>query len=233
MKYLVNHDLVKESLDEWAGSKSLVIGAYFFWSGGDSMEKSQLGLLQSLLYDILRVFPSVVPEMSPKRWLTTSTVGTNFDRSWTRTELLECLEYLTKKRTWPVKFCFFVDGVDEYKGDPAEIVRILEDFTTSPDVKVILSSRPWTEIESALVPILDQKLLLQDFTKDDIRRYIQDLLVRDDRFQRVRKEDGRYEGFVDQILSKTQGVFLWVFLALRELLKGLTHKDTVLDLEKG
>ncbi|KFZ09645.1 hypothetical protein V502_08586, partial [Pseudogymnoascus sp. VKM F-4520 (FW-2644)] len=74
MKYLVKHDLVKESLDEWAGSKSLVTGAYFFWSGGDSMEKSQLGLLQSLLYDILRVFPSVIPEMSPKRWLTTSTV---------------------------------------------------------------------------------------------------------------------------------------------------------------
>lgn len=232
MKYLVKHDLVKESLNEWAGSKSLVTGAYFFWSGGDSMEKSQLGLLQSLLYDILRVFPSVIPEMSPKRWLTTSTVGTNFDCSWTRVELLECFEYLTKKRTWPVKFCFFVDGVDEYKGDPAEIVRILEDFTTSPDVKVILSSRPWTEIESALVPSLDQKLLLQDFTKDDIRRYIQDLLVKDDRFQRVREKDERYEGLVEQILSKAQGVFLWVFLAVRELLKGLTHKDTMLYLEK-
>ncbi|KFZ19148.1 hypothetical protein V502_03810, partial [Pseudogymnoascus sp. VKM F-4520 (FW-2644)] len=130
------------------------------------------------------------------------------------------------------KFCFFVDGVDEYKGDPAEIVRILEDFTTSPDVKVILSSRPWTEIESALVPSLDQKLLLQDFTKDDIRRYIQDLLVKDDRFQRVRENDERYEGLVEQILSKAQGVFLWVFLAVRELLKGLTHKDTMLYLEK-
>ncbi|OBT62583.1 hypothetical protein VE03_07372 [Pseudogymnoascus sp. 23342-1-I1] len=232
MKYLVNHDMVKESLDEWAGSKSLVTGAYFFWSGGDSMEKSQLGLLQSLLYDILRVFPSVIPEMSPKRWLDTSTVGTRFAPSWKRVELLECFEYLTKKRTWPVKFCFFVDGVDEYKGDPAEIVRILENFTTSPDVKVILSSRPWTEIESALVPVLEQKLLLQDFTKDDIRRYIQDLLVNDDRFQRVRKRDDRYEGLVEQILRKAQGVFLWVCLAVWELLKGLTHKDTVLDLKK-
>ncbi|KFX91101.1 hypothetical protein V490_06073 [Pseudogymnoascus sp. VKM F-3557] len=230
MKYLVDHHRVKKSLDEWARSKSLVIGAYFFWSGGDTMEKSQLGLLQSLLYDILRVFPSVIPEMSPKRWLNTK--NSSGTRSWTQIELLECFEYLTKKRAWPVKFCFFVDGVDEYKGDPAEIVQILEDFAKSPDVKIILSSRHWTEIEEALVPILDQRLLLHKFTTGDINRYIKDLLVSDPRFQRVIEKDGRYEGLVKQISSKAEGVFLWVFLAVRELLKGLTHKDTMLDLEK-
>ncbi|KFY07882.1 hypothetical protein V492_06737 [Pseudogymnoascus sp. VKM F-4246] len=232
MKYLINHDLVKEFLDEWAGSKSLVTGAYFFWSGGDDMEKSQLGLLQSLLYDILRVFPSVIPDMSPKRWSATSTIGTTYYPPWSRVELLECFEYLTKKRTWPVKICFMVDGVDEYKGDPAEVVDVLENFATSPDVKIILSSRPWTEIELALVPVLDQKLLLQDYTKDDIRSYIYDHLVRDYRFQKVREKDERYEGLIEEILSKAQGVFLWVFLAIKELLKGLTHKDTLLDLEK-
>ena len=231
MKYLVSHDLVRKSLEDWAGSKSLFTGAYFFWSAGDDMEKSQNGLLQSLLYDILRRCPSVLPELSPDRWASPKLAGTNLDGSWSRTELLESLEWLTKKRTWPAKFCFFVDGVDEYKGDPAEIVDLLENFAASSDVKVILSSRPWTEIESALKPISDQKLVLHDFTQGDIRRYIQDLLVQDRRFQSVMEKDERYEGLVNQILNKAQGVFLWVFLAVRELLKGLTHEDTVFDLE--
>ncbi|KAB8259761.1 hypothetical protein BDV32DRAFT_159176 [Aspergillus pseudonomiae] len=50
MKYLLAHPQTLESLRSWAGSEKLVIASHFFWSAGNSMQKSKIGLLQSLLY---------------------------------------------------------------------------------------------------------------------------------------------------------------------------------------
>ncbi|KAI9650418.1 hypothetical protein NHQ30_000432 [Ciborinia camelliae] len=230
MKYLVGHDIVKRALVDWAGTKALFTGNYFFWSAGNEMEKSQKGLLQSLLYDILRSRPSQLPALFPDRWMSPNDAGANMDGSWSQNELLDAFELLTKKQAWPAKFFLFIDGVDEFMGDPTEITRLLKAFATSVDVKVLVSSRPWTEIETSLNPIPDQILTLHEFTQNDVKSYIYDLMAEHPGFRDI-KMDKRYSNLIDKISKKAQGVFLWVVFAVREMFKGLTHEDTISELE--
>ena len=99
MKHLTNHQTVREALEEWAGSKSLFTGSYFFWSAGNEMMKSQQGLLQSLLYDILRQCPAMIPVVTPSRWLGSPIFGGDFHEAWTRVELFRAFEELANQGT--------------------------------------------------------------------------------------------------------------------------------------
>ncbi|KAJ8068446.1 hypothetical protein OCU04_004002 [Sclerotinia nivalis] len=45
MKYLMGHDVVKNALVDWAGTKPLFTGNYYFWSTGNEMEISLLYII--------------------------------------------------------------------------------------------------------------------------------------------------------------------------------------------
>ncbi|CAD6441199.1 4159d68c-3291-4313-9b2a-ad5586edc72e [Sclerotinia trifoliorum] len=173
MKYVVGHDDVKNALTDWAGTKPLFTGNYYFWSAGNEMEKSQQGLLRSLLYDILGNCPSVLPKLFPDRWVSPNHAGINIDGSWSQAELLDAFNQLTKNQS---------------------------------------------EIERFLTPIPGQSLSLQDFTREDIKDYIHDLITEDPGFSNT-QIDERYGNLIDEISDKSGGVFLWVALAVREILK--------------
>lgn len=67
MKYLYNYSKTGAALREWATGKDLVVAGFFFWSAGTSMQKSQEGLLQSLLMCILKQRPALIPHLYPDR----------------------------------------------------------------------------------------------------------------------------------------------------------------------
>lgn len=166
MKFLCDHAEIKKALQTCAGSENLVIASYFFWSAGNRMQKSQQGLLQSLLYQVLRQCPVLIPTVCPSR------AGTNnFYQSppaWTRQELAEAFSQSGRQTLSTTKFCFFVDGLDEYEGEKTELIHILEGLATSSSIKICLSSRPWNVFVNAFGRSNERKLLLQDFTEDDI-----------------------------------------------------------------
>jgi len=231
MKYLCDNEKVQSLLEEWAGSKLLFTGTYFFWSAGNGMQKSQEGLLQSLLYDVLRKCPALIPIIAPERWERGGAMP-YFESAWTREELFEAFSTLTKQTILPIRLCFFIDGLDEYEGDPVDIVEILKGFAVSVDIKICVSSRPWTELEQALAGDSDRKLMLQDFTRNDIRRYIHDLLEENLKFQPVKDDAASFGDLATEIVDKAQGVFLWVFLVVKSLLRGLRYGDTLSDLQR-
>lgn len=111
MKYLNDHDLTDKSLAQWAGDKRLVKASFYFWFTGGSLQKSQDGLLRSLLFEILRQCPSLIPEVCPMRWKTT-----DISDPWTKSELMETLKRITLTTTISTKFFFLIDGLDEYQG---------------------------------------------------------------------------------------------------------------------
>jgi hypothetical protein len=65
MRYLYDHERTRELLTTWSGSKPLDIAAYFFWNSGTSEQKSQIGLLRSLLHEILSVHRDLIPDAFP------------------------------------------------------------------------------------------------------------------------------------------------------------------------
>jgi hypothetical protein len=189
------------------------------------MQKSQEGLLKTLLYEILRKFPNLIQTCVPYQY------GSSYQHSWTRSELPEAFSTLKHGLTTSTKFCIFIDGLDEFQGEPRELLPVICDLADSPNVKVCVSSRPW----QIFIDEFDQdpryRLYLQDLTRPDIEAYVCYNFVNDRNFQQARKEDPGYEKLVNKIVKRAQGVWLWVALVTKSLLNGFTYGDSPKDLE--
>ncbi|KAK3386184.1 hypothetical protein B0H63DRAFT_560619 [Podospora didyma] len=68
MKFLASYSTTEQLLRGWSSPKETTIAAQYFWSTGTAMQKSWLCLLRSLLYDILRKVPLLIPTALPGRW---------------------------------------------------------------------------------------------------------------------------------------------------------------------
>lgn len=115
------------------------------------------------------------------------------------------------------RFCFFVDGLDEYEGDYTEVIDTLNKLASNDDIKVCFSSRPWNVFEKRYGENFGKKLELQNLTQGDITRFVKEALFDDSRFQELKAKDIRYDELVTEIANKARGVFLWVFLVVRSL----------------
>jgi hypothetical protein len=214
MKYIRDHETTLETLHRWAGTERLFTASFFFWNSGYPMQKSQVGLLQSLLYQVLRACPTLIMQLCPSKVLI---------EPWQRKELFEALNAVSKQTTLHGKFCFFVDGLDEYEGDDEDIIVLLQALASSPNVKICVSSRPWNAFLDAFDDS-EWKLALEDLTSNDMRKYVQTMLVQSEAYRKI-SEDPRCETLVPQIAQKAQGVWLWVYLVVRDLLRDLKAEE--------
>ena len=233
MKFLSHHNSARSALQQWADEKELITASFYFWHAGTELQKSQEGLLQSLLHSVLSQCPDIMSQVLCKRWeqcaRTQSTSG-----HWTRAELLKAFSELSHQSRLNKRFCFFIDGLDEYDGDHSEVVDLVQGFATSKDVKVCLSSRPWNVFTRAFGWGSHPKFHLEDLTRRDIESYVQDTLGDNKLFHQLAagKDSARCKRLEDAIVSRAQGVFLWVFLVVRSLVEGLTNADRITDLER-
>lgn len=223
VRYLCGNYRTYHALKLWAGRNELVIASFYFWSAGNPMQKSQQGLLQSLLYQILSQHPQLIPVVCPSRWKEPTMFKA--DR-WTLQELCQVFDMLAEQGQLATRFCFFVDGLDEYDGEHMDIIQILERLAKLPGIKLCVSSRPWNIFLRAFEDT-SQKLFVHDFTKDDIRVYAKSKLSESTRFSKLMWKDNRYQSLIEDIVKKAQGVFLWVFLVVRSLLRGLTDENNI------
>jgi hypothetical protein len=220
MKFIGDHERTRDHVKLWAGSDQVVIARYFFWVSGKRLEKSQEGLLRSLLYTVLKQCPHEIPTICARRW-NRGELHDNDD--WTITELGKALENLSKVSS-RIKFFLVIDGLDEYEGEHRDIIRIVHTLASSPHIKICVSSRPWTIFEKAFGSS-PNKILLEDLTRDDIRRYVEDELSNNPDIAMLRYTASEHEEIISQITRKANGVFLWVFLVVRSLLRGLEKDD--------
>lgn len=68
MKYIFTHPDTPRHLRTWAANSPLYIAGFFFWISGTKEQKSQIGLLRSLLHDILQQNPRLIPVIFSKQW---------------------------------------------------------------------------------------------------------------------------------------------------------------------
>lgn len=137
---------------------------------------------------------------------------------------------MVKLASHQLKFCFFIDGLDEYDGDADEIAQYLKALSTcSPYTKFCLSSRPWPEFQDIFLK--DPTLRLQGLTRNDISRFVNDKLNNNDNRRYLIAED--FQGgssLVHEIGAKADGVWLWVVLVVKSLIQGLRSGDRLRDL---
>lgn len=238
MKFLWEHEGTRTNLETWAKGQQLIMANFFFWNAGRvALQKSQEGLLRSILYQILRQSPDLIPHASPVLWKAyiswNSRTGLPSFELLTTTELLRAFRCIsTHLATSDVRFCFFIDGLDEYEGKPDDIIWPIELLKSTLKVKLCVSSRPWNEFEKVFGQDESKKLYMQDLTRMDIELYVCDVLEKDMGFQELKQRDDRCLDLVQDIVNAAKGVFLWVFLVIRSLLEGLTNADRIVDLQR-
>lgn len=235
MKYLYSHERTHQLLKQWAGTKELFVAGFFFWHSGTEMQKSQEGLLRTLLFEILRHNPNLIEIICPERWDAQSRYQPK-DDAWSREELFDAFRKSLAQQHGQSKFCFFLDGLDEYSGDPSDMVKFIASLPTSPDIKLCVSSRKWTAfIDEFTKESRDptRKLYLEELTTRDIQNYIENTLGTEVRFRTFRRQNSKEcQNIIEEITSKASGVFLWVVLVVSSLRRGLVNGDSMAKLHQ-
>ncbi|KAH8761589.1 hypothetical protein F5883DRAFT_562441 [Diaporthe sp. PMI_573] len=232
MKFLCQDEKTKKHLEEWAGSRSLTTASFFLWHLGFDIQKSQEGLLRALLYEVLAEDQWLMPRIMPDLFIEASKqeYGLKGFGSPSLSELMRWFKnlgsLLAHEETQSV--CLFIDGIDEYSGDHMELLKLFLQLSKStPNLKFVLSSRPTPDCVDALERC--PSLRLEDLTRDDIREYTADMLLEKTEAIGNSPESAN---LIDEVASKSNGVFLWVVVVVRSLLEGLRNGDTLEELQE-
>jgi hypothetical protein len=207
MNYVFAEERTTEALKTWAGKRQLLTPTFFFWNAGSTLQKSTGGLLRSLLYQLLEQRPSL------GSLATQSPIPT-----WTDARLLKTLLELIRQNLCDDAICFFIDGLDEFQGDQRDLIDLISGIEKPTNVKICVSSRPLRafQISFGSAP----RLKLEDLTREDIAKLVNDKLG-----------STAAAKLAETLTYRADGVFLWVALALKDVLRGVENGDSFVELQ--
>lgn len=220
----------------WAQDRPLFIATFYFWAGsneGTRIQTSVEGLYRTLLTQILEAYPESAPRVSPRRWENLCLFNTKSKPPGIpelKVMLSKAIEYVSSV----AKVCLFIDGLDEFEGENDDLQGMITWFKvmveTSP-VKVCLASRPWRVFEDALQD--RPHLLMENLNSQDIQQYVWMRFHGDSNFAAKKKMEADFcNQLLDEIVTKAEGVFLWVDLVCTGLLQAMSRGDLISDLRK-
>jgi hypothetical protein len=230
MKYIVHHEKTISLLRAWTGDAEPIVASFYFWNTGSTMQTSQEGLLQTLLHQALSQYMSLHRDELSGRWEAFA-LSKDFGKPWTWQELERAFKFLLEDQDPSLKFCFFIDGLDEFKGDLDALITLTNKISQYSNAKVCVSSRPWMIFEDVFRT--KPQLLVQDLTYADIRKYMNDKVTDHPGFMELRHlDEDSAVSLIDNVATYSSGVFLWVVLVVKSLLEGLQDGDHFSDLQK-
>lgn len=109
MNYITTDSRTTDSLNAWGHPSQVLTLTFFFWNAGTELQKSSLGLLRSLLYQILDHQPEIIPELVKSQGI--ATLDDQMP-TWTRKRFESSLKFVIDKISFPL--CLFIDGLDEF-----------------------------------------------------------------------------------------------------------------------
>ncbi|KAK0103307.1 hypothetical protein ONS95_005337 [Cadophora gregata] len=240
MRHISRDPRTRSMLQKWSNDENdVTVADFFFWNGGGSDQSSQLGLLRAVVYKILSKNEKLVPVLFPTRYQNfpdsliedyefQHILTSERHHRWTILELKQAFQRLLREDFGYL--CLFIDGLDEYSGDPIDTITWFKS-TISRKIKICISSRPWVVFEEAFSYC--PQLKLQDLTRGDIETYINDTLCRNKKMKELYISEAlEAPRLVQEIIAKASGVFLWVRLVVTSLLRGLMNRDKIRDLQR-
>ncbi|KAI1871725.1 hypothetical protein JX265_005711 [Neoarthrinium moseri] len=133
---------------------------------------------------------------------------------WNRKDLEEILHSICAQSMFDLDLCLFLDALDEYDGRPEFISGFLKDLTRDGHfprtrIRILFSSRPWKTFRDEFESCPGFKI--HEHTQNDIRKYCMTSIY-------GRGQLSQYLlPYVDEIVHRSSGVFLWVKLVLHDL----------------
>lgn len=240
IKFLLNDPRTREHLEAGDSRGTWTVASFFCHDRGTPLQKSQTGLLRSLLHQVLEKNRWAIPSVCATMWAN-SLSDQDFNHStdpsvhWSPSELMKCFRRMVNQISSQGKLFLLIDGLDEYEGDKNDLVELLLQHKAAfadpaCQLKLCISSRPWNVFENEFKGC--RKLRLQDLTESDIRRYVYDKLKDNKLMQRLQLAEPRpAANLVRTIVDKASGVFLWVRLVVKSLMDGLQSGDRIDELQ--
>ena len=223
MKHLVNAVRTKKSPSLKA--KFSVQLAFFFNHQGSAFEKTMTGLLRSLLLELLKLDEDLF-----------SHIAHDFLKAKERQELPETLlvtfsKTLLSKLASNEKIVLFIDALDECQGSLRQHIELLKDLVqyvqaSGSTLHICVASRPLPATTAWLGQ--GPKLNLEENNAQDISTYVmaKTKCLMSDANRSI------YTDFVQNIVDRADGVFLWVVIVTKELLDGWESSDTIAELDQ-
>ncbi|KAF5633934.1 uncharacterized protein FTJAE_6920 [Fusarium tjaetaba] len=186
------------------------LGKLLFYALGKPEQKSQSGLLRSLLYQILHYDPSATEHALSHMWREAC-----YNQSSPELEVPSIDEMATAVNVLcstlhaDKKIFLLIYGVDEYEGKDLDIARFISELESFPNLKILMN--------------------LQDLTKRDVAMYIQDTVASHPYIRSA--SHFPVDEITQKFAQKASGVFLWVILACRSVVEGCDDFCTITELE--
>lgn len=129
------------------------------------------------------------------------------------------------------RFCFCIDGLDEYGEDGldpdidyADLANRLSKWAADDNIKILTSSRPEFD---RYFPQTTRQVELHKLTAQDIRNCTRNLLLQHQDFHL--SQDDR-ETLCSYVVTKANGVFLWATIATRSLYSAVAKYESILSM---
>ncbi|KAI0188869.1 hypothetical protein EV127DRAFT_433207 [Xylaria flabelliformis] len=202
MKFIYQNRRTHELLDDWKKDE-MIRAAFFFHHRGNVLQKSFTGLLRSILSQIVSRRRDLARLLSEFH---------ETEEGWSLDNLQKGFRKIVFQDEIPLHLCLFLDALDEYDGQLEFLCRFLKDLgeiqsSETKTIKVCFSSRPSETFTTAFQNTLG--FSIQSFTKTDIQDYC---------LGSMRDESAIIlQGLVPNIVSRANGVFLWVKLVIKDL----------------
>lgn len=189
-----------------------VIAGFFFHDRGAELGKSEEGFLRGILYQILSQLPSLFGHILPTY---ERKAATENPLTWS----VEFLHDVLKAVLGDPKIrevVFIIDALDECLGSSKDaiIAIIAGTLTAHPSSRIMITSRP----ESAIEGRLGHHSPIQLHTENtaDIKAYINETL-KDSVVGNSSYDQIEVKKLIEEIITRSQGVFLWVNFVVQEL----------------
>ncbi|KAL9078934.1 MAG: hypothetical protein Q9157_002158 [Trypethelium eluteriae] len=208
-----------------ARKMKVVICSFFFWQSGSKLQKSQEGLLRTLFYQIFHAYPELIHKLLPERCRGASIVD-DTSTDWPRTDLLQLLRRFVALDFPKTAFCLFIDGLDECGEDLFDLIAILLNVRNH-SIKMCLASRPWNCFEEVFGQDRRRTIRLEEHNRKDILHFMSHTISGCPGYPKLQRSDPECDSLITEIVDKAQGVFVWVFLVTRSLMRGLTNGDSI------
>ena len=233
MKHLFRNERLFPKLEEWSGHSPGFLTGCFLWNCGNEMQKSSIGLLNTLLYETLQDMiygpyeqdPGIIPWLFSDRWNQFLSYGGGLS-AFTLPELRAAFDLLVSDAS--KKFLFMIDGLDEIDEGPSTLLDIFLTATKRENVKMCISSRKAPVFQEAFdgCPSLE----VDRYMRKGILSCVLFAFDQNDTMFNIPAEhsDGTEErAIIMQIVDKSSGVFLWASLATELLLQDVQETDDV------
>lgn len=235
MKYLLHHPLTREKITKWneVTPRQLLWGSFFFWNAGNVIQKSKEGLLRALLSQFIEQAPDISRQICPRRWALCKALGPgSITRApdWQWEELLEAFSLFSLLLGDRFNLFLLIDGLDEFEGDHEKLIEFIEALHLRSGTKICVSSRPGNTFADTFHN--NYTLKMEQVTAGDIYLYVRGVFAQTPAFRGWKERSPRQaEKLMLDIVTKAQGVFLWVSVVVAQIRLGLSEGDKVSDLQ--